>query len=283
MLILGRRANQSIVFPGCGIKVRILDVNGRVTKIGIDAPRHIQVMRGELATTASTTQSAPNALPYSTALQTDAPESEPGLLQFSQRLDQIKAYLHIFQQLRAEGDEAKADDVLADLLEEIASLDRDWITSQMDENASSENSSIAEPQASYSLQSDETADPKSILVVSSADEACDIRTTTYGSHPMHWVTVNSVALAKRILNAGEQLDVVVCNCNPKTNENEELVQTLRSIPALEKTLVLVVDDIKSTLEQVRVGTRSGIDGWLARPFSSKDLWQHIVESSRIEP
>ncbi len=100
---------------------------------------------------------------------------------------------------------------------------------------------------------------------------------------MHWVTVNNLALAKRILNAGEQLDVVVCNCDPKTNENEELVQTFGRFLPYEKTLVLVVDDIKSTLEQVRVGTRSGIDGWLTRPISSKDLWQHIVESSRIEP
>ena len=46
MLILGRRENQSIVFPNCGITVRILDVNGRVAKVGIEAPRSVEIMRG---------------------------------------------------------------------------------------------------------------------------------------------------------------------------------------------------------------------------------------------
>jgi sRNA-binding carbon storage regulator CsrA len=41
MLILGRRAEQSIVFPSCGIVVRMLSINGRVAKVGIEAPENI--------------------------------------------------------------------------------------------------------------------------------------------------------------------------------------------------------------------------------------------------
>ena len=135
MLILGRRENQSIVFPNCGITVRILDVNGRVAKVGIEAPRSVEIMRGELAATSAT--SGPVAVHPSsnshTYEQACAPESESALLQFEQRLADIKSSLHIFQQLRAAGDEAKADTILSNLLNDLAHLDKDCLDSHVEQ------------------------------------------------------------------------------------------------------------------------------------------------------
>ena len=135
MLILGRRENQSIVFPNCGITVRILDVNGRVAKVGIEAPRSVEIMRGELAATSTT--SGPVAVHPSsnshTYEQACAPESESALLQFEQRLADIKSSLHIFQQLRAAGDEAKADTILSTLLNDLAHLDKDCLDSHVEQ------------------------------------------------------------------------------------------------------------------------------------------------------
>jgi sRNA-binding carbon storage regulator CsrA len=49
MLVLARKKLETIEFPALGIKFTILGFrpNG-VVKIGIDAPRALQVMRGEL-------------------------------------------------------------------------------------------------------------------------------------------------------------------------------------------------------------------------------------------
>ncbi|MCA9166359.1 MAG: carbon storage regulator [Planctomycetales bacterium] len=49
MLVLSRREDESIVFPGLGIQVRVLKVSGQSVKIGVDAPRRAKVLRGELA------------------------------------------------------------------------------------------------------------------------------------------------------------------------------------------------------------------------------------------
>ncbi len=47
MLILTRKTDQGIVFSG-NVIVRILAVDGERVKIGIDAPRSVQVLREEL-------------------------------------------------------------------------------------------------------------------------------------------------------------------------------------------------------------------------------------------
>ncbi len=47
MLVLKRRLDQAIVING-NIVVRILDVQRSHVKIGIDAPKDVHILRGEL-------------------------------------------------------------------------------------------------------------------------------------------------------------------------------------------------------------------------------------------
>ncbi len=47
MLVLTRKTNQSIII-GDGIEVTILSVSGDKVRIGIDAPKDIQVFRSEV-------------------------------------------------------------------------------------------------------------------------------------------------------------------------------------------------------------------------------------------
>ncbi|MGB7327712.1 MAG: response regulator, partial [Rubripirellula sp.] len=49
MLVLSRRADDSIVFPGLGITIHILRLNRQVARVGIEAPPEIRVLRRELA------------------------------------------------------------------------------------------------------------------------------------------------------------------------------------------------------------------------------------------
>ncbi len=48
MLVLTRREDQTITFPELGITLQILRVGGQQVRIGIDAPRDVRVLRGEL-------------------------------------------------------------------------------------------------------------------------------------------------------------------------------------------------------------------------------------------
>lgn len=290
MLILGRRANQSILFPHCGITVRILGVNGRVAKIGIDAPRHIQVMRGELAQVAVEEGSTPCVPSQTDEEQTDTLEPHNDHIQFAQRLAHIKESLHHFQQVRATGDETKADLVLADLLHEIAILDRDWLENEEvrkslngrcpSESPMEHAGHVSEPAQSYRVVT-EPSEPKYVLIVNERNQKPDILFAC--EFPNCQVcTINSTELAKRAIEAGENIDCLVCNCDPEEDDNEKLIEAIRSRSNYENTKVLVVDDSKSTLEQIQSSMNSGIDGWLARPLSPKDLWNHLAESVVFE-
>jgi carbon storage regulator CsrA len=50
MLVLSRRQNEQIVFPGFSTVIKVLGVRGGKVSLGIDAPREVTVLREELST-----------------------------------------------------------------------------------------------------------------------------------------------------------------------------------------------------------------------------------------
>ena len=48
MLVVSRKENQSIVFPALGISVNIVRAGGKTVRVGVDAPKDVRILRGEL-------------------------------------------------------------------------------------------------------------------------------------------------------------------------------------------------------------------------------------------
>jgi carbon storage regulator CsrA len=61
MLVLSRRLNQGVAFPGTDTIVRVLSVKGNVVRVGIEAPPEVTVLREELLDN----QAVPRTLPAS--------------------------------------------------------------------------------------------------------------------------------------------------------------------------------------------------------------------------
>ena len=49
MLVLSRRLNESLLFPGTQTAVKVVAIRGGVVRLGIDAPPTVRVVREELA------------------------------------------------------------------------------------------------------------------------------------------------------------------------------------------------------------------------------------------
>lgn len=285
MLILGRRINQSIVFPNCGITVRILDVNGRVAKIGIEAPRSVEIMRGELAmSTRSSNSSVPTVDSHSVGYeQSNAPECELPVMQLAQRLDDIKASLHLFQQRRAAGDEMGADRVLGELLNDIAHLDSDWLkgpTDSLNRFGTSNPQLVSESKTNY--QFSQFANPLQILVVNEPCNPSEIALPVGTFHGCQMLTVNNHQTALRAIASNEPFHYVICNGSPIAFDELELVRTIRSNRRLDTTKIFMTSVSVNAIEHLELSNTYHIDGWLARPLLPHDLWKHIVESEQIE-
>jgi carbon storage regulator CsrA len=48
MLVLSRRPNETLVFPGLQTTIQVVSIKKGVVRLGIDAPDHIRVLRGEI-------------------------------------------------------------------------------------------------------------------------------------------------------------------------------------------------------------------------------------------
>ena len=82
MLVLSRKSQQTIRI-GDSITVTILNVKGNTVRVGIDAPRDIRVVRGELpiftdSETCEETCEQPVTTRAAGATQTDAFDDQPG-------------------------------------------------------------------------------------------------------------------------------------------------------------------------------------------------------------
>lgn len=49
MLVLSRREQETVVFPKLGIRIEVTRLRGKSVALGIDAPRDVRVLRGELS------------------------------------------------------------------------------------------------------------------------------------------------------------------------------------------------------------------------------------------
>lgn len=63
MLILSRKTNETIKI-GDEIELRVLEIKGETVRIGIDAPKSMEILRGELILTISKTNTEANQLDH---------------------------------------------------------------------------------------------------------------------------------------------------------------------------------------------------------------------------
>lgn len=58
MLVLSRRTNDSILI-GEGVRIHVLEISGQTIRLGIEAPREVTILRGELVQSARAGDSKP--------------------------------------------------------------------------------------------------------------------------------------------------------------------------------------------------------------------------------
>ncbi len=77
MLVLSRRPSEQIVIPDLGITLKIIAIRGNTVRLGIDAPSHVSILRGELI--AANPDGSDTSQTQETAASPQAGQSEHGV------------------------------------------------------------------------------------------------------------------------------------------------------------------------------------------------------------
>ena len=108
MLVLSRKPDQEFVFPKLGISIRLLKVDGRQVRIGVEAPREIEVLRGELVQATD-----------------DLIVGEFDTHEMRNRLNTVKLQLHLSEQLLNRHQFEEADIALREAVHQLSLLERE--------------------------------------------------------------------------------------------------------------------------------------------------------------
>ena len=73
MLVLSRKLNQEIMI-GENVKITVLKVKGNTVRLGIEAPRHVRVLRGELPVEKDES-TAEVTIVFNDPIETETPET----------------------------------------------------------------------------------------------------------------------------------------------------------------------------------------------------------------
>jgi carbon storage regulator CsrA len=239
MLVLSRRAGESIVFPTLGVTVHLTKINGRVARIGIDAPPGVRVLREELVG---------DTPPPAAATRSAAHE-------LCNRLSRVTLGLHLCEKQRAAGHAADADATLARVLAELATLDRAAVGAIVEQR----------PPA---------AAPIRALVVEDDGNERELLAGLLGMNGCACATAADGREALDYLAAHDRPDVVLLDMLMPRCDGPATIRAIRTDPKLVDLRVFSVSGTAPHELGVSTGP-AGIDGWFPKPLNPRALWAAI--------
>ena len=236
MLVLSRKVNERILFPNLGVAIEILRVAGSAIRIGIEAPKDVQVLRAEVAEREGSLAAAETARAQRHELRN--------------RLHTANLALHLAQKQMAAGWTHEAESTLDSALGSLAELDQ---------LAGGEKSAAARTHAKR----------RALLVEDNPNErellAAYLRLSGYE------VDVADDGLAAmRFLSEHERPDLVLLDMQLPRMNGRETVTAIRCNPAYRGLKVFAVSGSDQQAVGVTCGER-GVDRWFSKPLDPSDF------------
>ncbi|MCA9078587.1 MAG: response regulator [Planctomycetaceae bacterium] len=242
MLVLSRRQHQEVVFPNLGITVQILKVRGHIVKIGIDAPKHVSVIRREV-------------------YEADCPEPDPRdqlSHQLRNELNLLQLRVTALQRRLGQGETIDAEATLQSLFQGVDVVDRQMAHFQ-------------HPRDSVSNQR--------LLVVEDCDNERKLMAYVLASHGFEVHVARDGAEALQWLNAATTLPaVVLMDMQMPLSNGLEALERIRHDQRLQDLLVFAVTGAKRSPEMELVG--HGWDAWFSKPLDVQRLVETIAAQTR---
>ncbi|MGD9636293.1 MAG: response regulator [Pirellulales bacterium] len=250
MLVLSRGANEEIHFPKLGISVKVVRIDGKRVRLGIDAPRDIEVLRGEL-----TPHSAP----------TESRANKNSDHQLRNRLNTARLSLELAAKQIEHGMHEPALETLSRSLREFDSIEHDLQHGGAPQSSSPQPAQDAHPRA---LLVEDNPNERELLAGYLSLSGFDVDTAGDGLG----------ALVQ--LSRCEPPSVVLLDMNMPKLDGRSTLDRIRGQEALRKTRVIAVSGLRPEDVGIEIGPE-GVDCWFQKPVDPKAIVAEIERELSI--
>jgi len=247
MLVLSRRTNEKIVFPGLDISVQLLSIQGNVARLGIEAPPDVKVLRDELA----------RNLP---AGATIGPRRASPSHSLRNMLNKVSLSLSVFQQQWQRGLTEAANATLEKVFQALEAMGRD-------PSAVAAAKPPAAPPASSRFRT---------LVVEDDTNERELLAGLLSMNGLECETAADGLDALEYLSSHQRPDLVLLDLRMPRCDGPRMLAQIRGNPQYQGLKVFAISGTAPEECGVPRGP-SGVDAWFPKPLNARKLWQAIQE------
>ncbi|KAA1262470.1 Response regulator PleD [Rubripirellula obstinata] len=252
MLVLSRQAQETIVFPSLGISVQVLRCSQNNVRIGIDAPREIAVLRGEIQdqeVSSGATRIAANLIAKST------------LPNLRQTINEAAATLNQLHLLADAPSNPKCEAAIFKLFDDLRKLD-------------SQVTCLSKPDLSEPQGDSQRA--VRALLVDDNDNELRLLSSYLEVKGIEVTTANNGQVALQQM-ANCEPDIVLLDMSMPQFDGRWTIDQIRGDRQLENMPVFAVSGTDQADSDVEVGPQ-GVNGWFRKPLNPADLIHEITNS-----
>jgi carbon storage regulator CsrA len=255
MLVVSRKENQSIVFPALGISVNIVRAGGKTVRVGVDAPKDIRILRGELLDDTDH------------PLQRDRASAESeSQHQMRNRLNKANLAIKLIGKQLAAGQVDAAEETLSVAIAALHETDQEIAKDLLPSDTRSiPNDGVDEdsrPKRALIVEDD----PNERALLASYLRACgyEVDTAEDGHAALEYLSE-------------QKPDAVVMDMQMPRLDGCEALREIRANDSLDDVKLFVVSGMDQDQTQVPSGDR-GVQRWFQKPLSPEDLVNELAAS-----
>ena len=256
MLVVSRKKNQQVLFPNLGIAIEILRIAGSSVSIGVNAPKSVEILRGEL-------QRSPADTPEKAS---SAAARKEFLHSLRNQLNKAQLTIAIAQKQLQLGKEHDAEETLRDMISRLTQIDQQ-LTRPVSSQNGKRSHSVAQAGDSlpHALLVEDDANERALLAGYlrlsgfNVSEACD------GVEAMEFLETHAV-------------DLVVMDIRMPRMNGLDTVEAIRRHPAISKTRVVIVSGEDRDESSMSASDRR-ITEWFSKPLDPNRLVEHLKRST----
>ncbi len=269
MLVLSRRENQSILFPNLNIEVVISRVAGRIVRVGIEAPREVRVLRGELA------GSEMEAAPGGEASPSTGSKSEQALRRHNirNRLNNAMLGLQVLQARIEEGQTDNLEDLIFKMFQTLSEINDSLGEGADVEKSLDGPSHVVDHVAAESMHAlivDDSPNEASLLAQFLQLKGFKTHLVRNGREAIRWLEENP------------RPQVVLMDMVMPEMDGPTAVREIRSDPRFDDVQLFGVSGLEPEEAGLQTGS-SGVDQWFQKPVNAREIAEQIHRRHRATP